>query len=149
MSDISVLGTKIRLLFSKSYPLGFDVSQFSDDQDPWDFPELTIAESAMGANGNLVTYSTPNPIELTISVIPDWNGDARNLSIAFDNNRPGSNKALLRDNITAVITTKDNISVSLINGSFISGVPFVSGQSAKRYKTLSYKFHFENGVQVL
>jgi len=149
MSDISVLGSKIRLIFSKSFPLGFDVTQFSDDQDSFDFPELVIAESAMGANGNLVTYSTPNPIELNISVIPDWNGDARNLSIAFANNQPGAGKALIRDNVTAVITTKDNISVSLINGSLISGVPYPSGQSSKRLKTLTYKFHFENGTQII
>ncbi len=149
MTDISVLGGKIRLIFSQSFPVGFDVTQFSDDQDPFDFPDLTIAESAMGVNGNLVTYSVANPVELNIAVIPDWTGDARNLAIAFDNNRPGANKLAVRDVVTAIITTADNLIVSLINGKMMSGVSLPSGQSSGRYKTLSFKFHFENYTRVL
>ena len=46
MIDISSTGLTVTLIASTTYPSGITITQFADDGDSFDFPELTIAEKA-------------------------------------------------------------------------------------------------------
>jgi hypothetical protein len=145
MSDISHLGTVILLTASNTFPTGFTLSAFADDTDPFDLPELTIGEAAMGTNGDLVTWSTANPIEFSVAVVPN-SADHINLATVFEANRAGKNKPSARDVITITRRMPDGSRTTLTGGKIMSGPPAVSGASSGRIKTPVYTFSFENVV---
>ena len=48
MQDVSGTGLSLRVIASKTYPVGILCTAFADDTDPLDFPEQTITEFGMG-----------------------------------------------------------------------------------------------------
>lgn len=145
MADISGTGFKAYLIASLTYPTGFQISAFPDDADPFDVPELTTAEYAMGLNGDLVLWRSPKALECTINVIPGTE-EANNLEILFDANRVAKGKKAYKDNITLTLTFPDGKVYTLTNGAVVSGMPCDGLQSSGRKKTKSYKFVFENKI---
>lgn len=143
MSDISGFGLKIRVIASRTFPAGFDVTQFADDGDPIDMPSLQIADKAMGLNGDLLTWSKANPIVVNLNVVPAGTDD-RNLDILFQANRAGKGKNPARDIITIVAMYPNGQRLTLINGAITDGMPLGSVASAGRMKTKAYSFAFEN-----
>ena len=143
--DISGFGVEARIMASVTFPAGFSVTEFADDADPFDFGVLQIADSAMSLNGDLVTWSTANPIPLTINVIAGSDDD-RNLAVLLEANRVGQGKTSARDEVTAVLTFPgpDGRSVTLTNGRAIDGMVANGVASAGRFKTKPYNFVFEN-----
>jgi len=145
MNNISAFGVKATLLASNTFPQGLIITEFSDDTDAIDVPVLQIADSAMGINGDLITWSKANPIKFTISVIPGSAND-RNLGILFEVNRPGRGKIGSRDVITLNIEYPGGSFVQLVNGIITDGFPFSGAQSSGRLKTKTYSFTFESRV---
>lgn len=143
MYDISAIGVSVRVLASINMPTGFTVTEFASDADPFDFPEMTIAEAEMNVNGDLVTWSAPNPIIVTLNVIPDSDAD-RNLAVVYEANRAGKNKFHARDIITMVGNYPDGSSVTLSQGKMTAGVPAKSPASGGRVKSKAYTFAFQN-----
>lgn len=68
--DISGFGLEATLIAIPSFPTGITITEFADDADPFDLPEIQITDTAMTLNGDLVNWSTPVPINLTMNVIP-------------------------------------------------------------------------------
>jgi len=99
MENISGFGLVVSILASNSFPVGLLISDFADDSDPFDFPVLQIGDSGMGLNGDLVVWQKPNPIKVTLNVIPGSFSDI-NLAILLEANRTGKNKSSARDVIT-------------------------------------------------
>jgi len=147
MSDISSIGLKVRIVGSLTFPVGFEVTQFADDSDPFDLPDIQIADKAMGVNGDLVTWSTAVPIEVSIAVIPDSDDD-RNLGILAELNRVGRGKLPVKDSITMIRSFPDERPLILTNGKIVSMPPASSSSSAGRKKSKVYKFVFENKVGI-
>lgn len=145
MFDISGFNTSVRLLASVSFPTGFDVTEFSDDADPFDLPSMQIADTAMSLNGDLVVWASANPIPLTLNLIPGSDSD-RNLDVLFEVNRPGRGKSVFRDVITIVVTYPDSRVLTLINGRLTNGLPANSVSTSGRIKSKTYNFMFENKV---
>ena len=147
--NISGYGLRIVVQASLSFPSGFTITEFADDGDPLDVPALTIGESAMGLNGDLISWSKANPIELTLSVIPNSAGD-KNLQILLNNNRPGRGKVPIHDVIQLTAQYSQTSIFQLpgtylyTNGIITSGIPGNSVSSAGRVKTKAYTFSFEN-----
>ena len=141
--DISGNGTEIIVKGSKTFPSGFSVTQFADDGDPFDLPDMTIGDTGMGINGDLVSWSTPTPIEFSLTVVPNGDDD-KNLSILFEANRAGKGKKSAKDTITITGIYPDGKKVTLTNGVIISGAPSNSVSSAGRMKSKAYAFRFEN-----
>lgn len=141
--NISGFGARGRIVASKTFPTGFDVTAFSDDQDAFDFPELTVADTAMGLNGTMVVWSKAIPLDITLSMIPDTIDDI-NLSILLEANRLGNGKNSARDIITLSLIYPSGATTTLDSGIIISGTELVSVSNAGRYKSKTFKFRFEN-----
>ena len=146
-NDISGFGLKIWLVASATFPAGFPISQFADDADPLDIPSLTIAETGMGGNGDLVKWSKANPIKIVIGVIPGSIDDL-NLGILFDANRVARGKRGARDVITLTGIYGDDTTVILKEGIITDGMPANSVASAGRLKSKTYSFTFEDVSRV-
>lgn len=143
--DISGFGLRVRVIGSVTFPAGFDVTQFADDADPFDTPAITIANTAMGLNGDLQVFSAAVPIPLTLAVVPSSDDD-KNLAVLFEANRVGKGKVGARDKITVVGIYPDGKTVTLTNGVITAGIPTDSIASAGRKKSKPYTFAFENKV---
>lgn len=146
MTDISGYGLRIRVLASETFPVGFDITQFADDTDPFDFPSMQIADSAMGLNGDQISWTTANSIAVSISVVPGSPEDI-NLGILFEANRAGKGKTPARDNITMIGMYGDDKFITLIKGIISEGMPGNAVASSGRMKSKTYSFRFENKVQ--
>lgn len=145
MKDVSGTGLSILVIASNTYPQGILCTAFADDTDPMDIPEVTITESGMGLNGDLVTYSSPQPINFSLSLIP---GTPEELAMAFllEANRVAKGKRSANDEITIVINYADGNRKILKPGKIKGGLPGLGVASDGRTKTPTYNFVFENKV---
>ena len=143
MFDISAQGTTGHLVASKTMPQGFLLTDFADDADPFDVPAIDIAMTAMNINGQMVAYSSPVAISITINVIPNSPTD-QNLGVIFEANRAAYNKASARDVLTISVVYPDGATITLSEGKMTNGQPASSPASAGRLKSKSYTFNFQN-----
>lgn len=143
MTDISSTGLSCTIKADPTFPNGFTFTSFADDSDPFDIPALTIAETAMNINGDLVTWTSPQPIAITINAIPGSDGDD-NMAILFEANRAAKGKTVARDMVTIVANYPDGSTVTLSNGKMTSGFPGKSVASAGRMKSKAYMFMFQD-----
>jgi hypothetical protein len=141
--DISGFGLTLALIASNTFPVGIPITQFADDGDPLDLPSITIAESAMGVNGDMVKWSKAIPIKVSLSVIPSSTDDI-NLSILFDANRVAKGKRGARDVITITGIYGDGRTISLLQGIITDGMPAEGVSSTGRIKSKTYSFTFED-----
>lgn len=143
--DISCNGVTIIVAGSKTFPVGFPVTQLADDVDPLDFANLQLSETAMGVNGDMVSWTTPKPIEFTLAVVPNGVDDIA-LSVLHEANRGAKGKASAKDSITVTIIYPNLRPIVLRKGIILDGSPGPSIASSGRIKTKSYTFRFENKV---
>jgi len=147
MQDIAGFGLQVRVIASKTFPAGFTVTAFADDADPFDLPTLQINDAAMGLNGDMVTWSTANPIPLAIAVIPKSDDD-KNLAVVFEANRAARGKKPAKDVITIVGIYPDGSTITLSPGIVYDGLPGNAVASAGRLKSKVYNFRFEGMSRV-
>jgi hypothetical protein len=145
MQDISGFGLELRLIASTTFPQGIVITQYADDADGLDVPDLQVGDSAMGLNGDLIVWSKANPIKVNLSVIAGSQDD-QNLSVLLEVNRPGRGKILPIDVLTMNVTYKQGNFVQLINGAITDGAPFSAVSSSGRLKSKTYNFTFENRI---
>jgi hypothetical protein len=143
MQNISAFGFVASLKASNTFPNGFTITQWADDADPFDAPSIQLADKSMGINGDLIHWSKPNAIVLTINVLPGGVDDV-NLSILAEANRVAKNKGSARDIITISVNYPDGRNPVFAPGIITDGVPSNSVSSAGRMKTKAYTFAFEN-----
>ncbi len=143
MHDISATGISVRVIASVTFPTGFTVTEFADDADPFDIPAIDIASTAMNVNGDLISWSAPTPIGITLNVIPGSDAD-NNLSVIFEANRAGKNKLHARDIITLVASYPDGSTLTLSEGKMTNGVPGSSPAGAGRIKSKPFAFSLQN-----
>lgn len=142
MQDISGFGIQVRVVASETFPSGFTLTQFADDADPFSFTDQQIKDSGMGVNGDLITWSTANPISITINAIPNSEDD-NNLSVLFEANRVARGKRAVNDVITMTAIYPDGKQLTLSNGAITNGTVGNSVASAGRMNTKAYVFVFE------
>lgn len=147
MQEVSGFGLEVRIIASKTFPAGFTVTEFADDIDPFDLPELQINDVAMGLNGDMVTWTFHTPLSFSIGVIPKSDAD-KNLAILFEANRAARGKRPSRDIITVVGSYPDGSVITLSQGVVFSSLPGNSVASAGRYKSKPYNFRFEQMAKV-
>lgn len=145
MQNISGFGLQIILLANVTFPFGIPLTQFADDTDPFDVPSLQIADSAMGLNGDLLSWSKANPIKITMAMVPAGLDDTL-LSILLEANRVGRGKAGSQDIITLNVIYPDNRFISYTQGIITDGLPGNAVSSAARLKSKPYSFSFENKI---
>lgn len=143
MENISGFQLRVGIRASVTFPNSLILTQFADDADPLDLPSQTLAETAMGLNGELITWSKPNPILATVNVIPNSEDDI-NLTILAEANRVGRGKRGSRDVINMTIKYPDNSVVMLSQGVIVAAIIGIPVASAGRFKSKPYQFAFEN-----
>lgn len=141
--DVSGIGLVLNLKASVTFPAGFQVSQFADDGDSISFEEMEIGGTAMGLNGDLITWDKVAPISVPINVIPNGDDDI-NLAVLLEANRAGKGKKTARDVITMTVVYPNGKSVTLSGGKLIKGKPSNSVASEGRMTSKPYTFMFEN-----
>jgi hypothetical protein len=147
MADISGFGLVVTVVASNTFPVGFQVTQFADDTDPFDVPSIQIADKAMGLNGDLVVWSTANPLNISLAVVPQTPDDT-NLGILFEANRVARGKLGAGDIITMNAVYKNGKFITLTNGLITDGMPGDAVASAGRIKSKVYNFSFENVIGI-
>lgn len=145
MQNISGFGLSASIIASKTFPIALYLTEFADDTDPFDIPSLQIADKAMGLNGDLLTWSKPNPINATLSVVPGSFTDI-NLAILLEANRVGKGKIGARDVITLTVFYPAGNFIIVQNGAITDGPPSSSVASSARLKSKTYGFTFENRI---
>lgn len=143
--DIAGFGLRVTVIALPRFPVGFTLTEFADDADPFDIPAIQIQDTAMTLNGDLISWATPVPINLTLNVIPGSEDDD-NLAALFEANRVGLGKISTSDLITMTGTYPNGDFITLINGRIVNGMPGNSVSSAGRLKSKNYEFQFENKV---
>lgn len=147
MQNITANGLTVIVSALPSFP-NLVLTQWADDADPLDIPEIEINGSAMSINGDLVTWSTPKPIQISLSVIPGSTDD-KNLAILFGLNRAGKFKPSANDLINMTFMYNGTLAgigrrAVLVNGRCVSYSPGTGASSSGRKKSKTYSFVFEN-----
>ena len=142
MEEISVFGLSANIVASNTFPNGFTVTSFADDADPLDSPDLEIADTAMGPNGDGLTWSRPMMLEMSFNVIPQSQDDL-NLQAMVDANRVAKGKSSAKDIVNIVLKYPNGMTVTGSSGKMVAGPVVPSGTSAGRMKTKRYAFRFE------
>ncbi len=147
MSDISAFGSSLRVVASKTFPLGIQIDQFSDDADPFSFDLMDIAVFAMDVNGNPITWVKANGIPFTINVLAGTES-ATDMATLFEANRASFGKRAAFDEITIAIIYPNGKKKTLSKGVIISGMPGTGITTEGRQKTRPYNFMFGNQTGV-
>lgn len=141
--DVSATGVSLRIIASRTFPQGFTVTQFADDSDPIDIPDVTVSANTMNVNGDLVSASAPAPILMNVAVLPNTEDD-QNLNQLINANRAARGRRHAQDVITAVVTWPNGATDSYTGGKIQVGNPGRSAASAGRMKSKTYGFAFED-----
>ena len=146
MQDISGFGTTILLRASVTYPVGLPhaITEFPDDTDPFDLPELEIAQAEMGLNGDMIVWAKAAPIIITLNLIPGSVSDLA-LMVLAEQNRIGRGKQSVGDRITLTRIWPNNIRAPLVlaEGRLTNAPAGTGVASSGRMKTNAYTFKFE------
>lgn len=142
MLNISGFGLAANIVASNTFPSGFALTEFADDADPLDSPDLELADTGYGLNGNMVVWSRPQGLEIVLAVIPNSDGDI-NMQVLVEANRVGFKKRGARDLINIALTYPSGEQATMASGVIMTG-PFTKRiASAGRFKTNTYRFRFE------
>jgi hypothetical protein len=147
-ANISGFGLRVNLICIPTFPAGLNITQLANDTDPFDIPEIQIAERKMGLNGDLIINSVSNPIDISLAVVANTPDD-QSLGRLFNANFNRKGKVItVQDLITMTAIYPDGSSLTLINGILMSGMLGQSVASGGGFKTKVYKFTFEGNAGV-
>lgn len=144
-NDITGFGVVVNVVASNTFPVGFPVTQFADDADPIDFASVKIADTAMGLNGDLVSWAKAVPLPVVLNVIPGSEDDL-NLQVLADANRVGQGKVSAYDSITLTVIYPDGTVVTFTGGKITDAMFGKSIAGSGRLKTRAYAFSFEQKI---
>ncbi len=143
--DISAMGLKVLIKAVPTYPVGIEITHFADDGDSLNVSDLTIMESGMGVNGDMVVWRVATPCEIDLNLIPGTD-ECKELEKLFSLNMTQKNRVSSKDVISMIITHPDGHQSILSNGYIIGGKPTQDYSSTGRANSRSFRFVFENNV---
>jgi hypothetical protein len=146
MQDISIFGLELNVTASVTFPQGTTITAFSNDGDPLDSPDLETADMAIGPNGDTITWTRPQLIEISTNVIPQSDDDL-NLTTILDANRIEKGKTSARDVISIVATYPNGMVITLSEGKMVTAPVVQSGTSEGKAKTKRFAFKFGKMVR--
>ena len=145
MFNLTATGTRMTLYAIPTLPYGVPLNVYAPDGDPLDSPAMQMADTKVGANGDLIVYKTPVPIEINITTVPGSEED-KALEILFDANRVAKNKVSYNDVISLVVQYPNGKTVVLTNGVITRGTPIMGITGDGRLKTRQWTLVFESKV---
>lgn len=143
--DIGACGFKLFIHSLFTFPLGFEITEFADDNDPFDVPNVQLGSYVPDLNGNLVVFNKPTPFVVTLNLPVDTAGE-KNCRALYNSNFQAGGKASGTDIITMVVTYKDGTTKVALNGHIIGGSPYPSISMNGRYKTAQYQIVFNKSL---
>lgn len=141
--DVSATGFSITLQASVTFPGGFQLTAFADDVDPLNLPSVEAAQAAMDVNGNLVSWSTPQPQNVEIAVLPD-SQEAYNLSVLLEANMARRGRRPAGDLITLVAQYGNGAVTTARNGKILSGPRGTNVTSGGRLGSKTFILTFQD-----
>lgn len=141
--DVSGFGTRVNIMASRTFPMGFEVTAFSDDADSVDSASIQIRDKAAGVNGDLIVWSKANAVPLTINVVPNTPDD-ENLQILAKANRAARGRRAVQDVITITVTYPDGRTMRYLRGVITDAIMGDPVASSGRMKSKPYIFAFED-----
>ena len=147
MADISGFGTGTYLFASNTYPAGIQLTEYSDDTDWIAFEQLTIAETGIAGNGELLSWASLNTINVNLSFFAGGDDDIL-MSVLGERNRAGRGKTSARDVITLVNVSPTGKITTYKDGRLTVIPPGDSVGNDTKTKTKVYGLQFGNRVGV-
>lgn len=141
MINISGFGTGVYVVALETFPQGFALSQFADDEDPISAENLDAIGYEMMYDGSLFAFDKASPIIVDVAVIPGSEDDA-NLKVLLQTKKGGQNLLPIGDVTSMVINYPGNGFVTLSNGTIVNGPIVDSIQASGRKKSNVYRFAF-------
>ncbi|QOV06242.1 hypothetical protein CPT_Maja_022 [Burkholderia phage Maja] len=148
MIDISATGASITVAAIQSFPMGFNLTEFADDQDPLKFEDVEPTGFEFLYDGNPFFFDKSVLIRVSVAVIPGGEDDT-NLRILLQSRKGSQSLIPLPDSTTMTISYPNNGRVILTNGSILSG-PFadsVTQQGRKKGNVYTFGFGSFAGAQ--
>lgn len=141
MLNISGVGTSVMIIALQSFPMGFNITQFADEEDPISVEPVEPVGYEMLYDGGMVSYDKASPVVVSIAVPPNTDDDI-NLKVLLQSRKGGLRLLPISDITTMIISYPDNDRVVLTNGTILSGPLADSIASSGRKKSNVYKFVF-------
>lgn len=69
LCDVSFAGSTVTIA-------GITVSQFMDDANPVEFPDVEVSSVGVNCNGKMIRNAKPNIVTMSVTVIPGSNNDS-------------------------------------------------------------------------
>lgn len=143
-TNISLFGFSVRIVADRTFPQGFTITEWADDQPPVDSSNIETAGFGMGPNGDMVIWQKPAALQSSYSVIPNSEAD-RNLTILHEANRISKSKGIVpMDKVTATAVYQDGRVVTLSQGISHSGPAVPAGSQDGRLSSRTFGFVFED-----
>jgi len=141
MIDISGFGTGITIVTTATFPLGFELTQFADDEDPLNVENTEVSGYEKLYDGSIFTFDKTSPILLSVGVIANTEDDI-NLKILLQNRKSSPQILPLGETTTMIICYPDGGKVAMSNGTILAG-PLADSLTAQgRRKGNVYHFVF-------
>jgi hypothetical protein len=141
MIDVSAFGAGITIVALTSFPMGFSLSSFSDDEDPLNVEQLEVSGYEKLYDGSIFTFDKTSPVLLSVGVMPNTDDDT-NLKILLQMRKSSPQLLPLPDTTSMVITYPDGGRIVLSDGSILSGAIADSLTAQGRKKGNVYHFVF-------
>lgn len=141
MIDVSAFGTGITIVATSSFPMGFSLSSFADDEDPISISEVEVSGFEKLYDGSIFTFDKTSPILLSVGVMPNTDDDT-NLKILMQMRKSSPQILPLPDTTSMVINYADGGRVILSSGIILSGALADSITTQGRKKGNAYHFVF-------
>ena len=143
MINVSGFGLGVTIVAVQSFPMGFNLSKFADDQDPLSAKPYEPFGYDLLYDGELFAFDKAAVVEVDVSVVPNTDDDI-NLKILLQSRRGGISILPFDDSVTMVINYPDGGRVILSSGSILSGPVMDNITQSGRKSGNIYKFVFSS-----
>ncbi len=141
MIDISGFGTGITVISTTSFPYGFQIDAFADDEDPLNVENTEVSGYEKLYDGSIFTFDKTSPLLLSVGVIAGSDDDL-NLKVLMQMRKSSPQLLPQIDTTSMVICYPDGGKVAMSNGTILSG-PLADSLTAQgRRKGNVYHFVF-------
>jgi len=141
MIDISGFGTGITIIATTSFPVGFTLSSFADDEDALNVENTEVSGYEKLYDGSIFTFDKTSPLLLSVGVIPNSSDDS-NLKVLMQMRKSSPQLLPIVDTTSCVICYADGGKVAMSNGTILSGALADSLTAQGRKKGNVYHFVF-------
>lgn len=144
MKNVTAFSTSVSIVSTVTFPFGFQITQFSDDEDPIKFNEKIVQGTKVLLNGKILAYKTAKPIEVSISVIPGSEDD-KMLSLLQAASNVKNQLIPVEDTVVMTISYPNEIAI-YNGGALVAGPAGKSVKTSGRFASNTYRFVFTESI---